>query len=928
MKRKRSSSPETGSTCHGSSRNKFEVFLSFRGPDTRTSFTDFLYHTLLDKGISVFMDKQGIDIGEEIGLEIFQAIDDSKICIPIFSKDYAFSSWCLRELERMMQRWKNNELEILPIFYDVEPSDVKLETKVYKDALTLHKKKCGVEIVQRWEEVLKEVTKIKGWDTKNIGQGELAHMITRKVLVKLKVSCVHIFNHLVGMDESVNEVINLLNVESKDIRLIGIWGMGGIGKTTLAKVVYDKLSTNFDSCSFILDIREASQGFGIGLSSIDDGKNMIKIRFCRKKVLIFLDDVDHTRQLMALAAKKEWFGLGSRIVVTTRDKSVFDQFLDQFEHCLIYKVEELNNLTALQLFSKHAFRSNSPPNAFLSLSEKVIAQTGGLPLAIEVIGSFLCAKKEAVWQDTLKKMKYSLHGDVKKKLMLSYKALDHQQQQIFLDIACFLSGYNKSYPYYMWDDCGYFPNEGIEVLLLMSLVKIGEDNLLWMHDQLKDLGRSIVYEENCKDPTKGFRVWSNSCQVWSNSPRVWSNQQSGPDIGQQKKGTGTVAVQYLVHPQVPILTSEDLIKVPNIRLLQIMGWALSGDFGSLFSELRWLTWDDCPEEMQATNFCPKNLVILKLQSYKIDKRWGGWTQLKQCRKLTTLPNSIGLLKYLVELDVSYTRIVELPNTIVNLKSLKVLKMNQSHMQKLPEAIGMLERLEEIHGKNCECLKMIPDDIVRLHSLKFLDLTETHLWNVPKLPQNLVRLYLSSRAAEKALEISSLVSERNLELSFDSSNYHSNFPCESYAGITSPSFNTSPKTAPDISIPFYRSKLSSMTSISSSYLGCLCCLEELQLTHCQNLHRIGKLPSGLRKLVLSNCDLLEDVDLSNLSNFKNLKHLEVCFCPKLIEIQGLDKLESLETLWIRFCHSLRSLPNISNLKKLRRSKLDFLSTYRV
>ncbi|XP_039165454.1 toll/interleukin-1 receptor-like protein [Eucalyptus grandis] len=148
MKRKSSSSPETGSTSHGSSGTEYDVFLSFRGPDTRANFTDSLYHALVDKCINVFIDKQGIDVGEEIGPEIFQAIDNSKICIPIFSRDYASSSWCLRELEHMMRRRKTNKLEVMPIFYDVEPSEVKLETRVYADALTLHKEKHGAEIVK------------------------------------------------------------------------------------------------------------------------------------------------------------------------------------------------------------------------------------------------------------------------------------------------------------------------------------------------------------------------------------------------------------------------------------------------------------------------------------------------------------------------------------------------------------------------------------------------------------------------------------------------------------------------------------------------------------------------------------------------------------------------------------------------------------
>ncbi|KAF8034759.1 hypothetical protein BT93_C0925 [Corymbia citriodora subsp. variegata] len=1079
MKRKCNSSLESGSTSNDTTGALYDVFLSFRGEDTRMTFTDTLYHALLNKGIRVFIDKKGIDVGDEIGPEIYQAIDDSKVCIPIFSTGYASSRWCLRELEHMMKRRKTYKLEVMPIFYDVDPSVVKLETGVYRDALTQRKRERGNETVKGWEEALKEVTKVKGWDAKNRGHGELTRQIAVEVLGKLNVSPVHLVNPLIGIDKSVDKVIDLLSVDSRDVRFIGICGIGGIGKTTLAKVVYKKLLARFQSCSFIHNIQQASESSSFGLlyvqrqlvhdilgdnsieiPSIDEGQNMIEKRFNDKKVLIILDDVNDGRQLRALAAKRKWFGLGSRILVTTRDKNV----LSVFENSLSYEVEELNSQESLELFSKHAFGSNNhfPPSDFLSLSEKATAKAGGLPLTIEVISSLLRGQGKTVWEETLKKMEKYPHKDVLKHLMLSYEALDCTQKKIFLDIASFLAGKNERDATYMWEDCNLFPAEGIHVLLSRSLVKIGENNELWMHDQLKDLGRSIVLNENQNNPGKRSRVW---------------NHKEALDMITRKKGTETVEAICIDSDGIS-LASEEFKKMPDIRYLEMISGNLSGDFKGVFPELRWLSWKNCPSILQATHFFPKELLILDLSRSGITQHWNGWTQLKvatrlkvlnlsfcrglattpdlsaylsleilileDCRNLVTidksirlltrlkhlnlkrcfhlqflpaelgnlealtellistgygllptdlevplftdygllrevpssfgelrnlkclaicgafslkrLPDSIGMLICLIELDVSNTGIVELPNTISKLECLKVLKVNGSHMQKLPEAIGKLENLEEIYGLNCKWLETIPNNIARLPFLKILKLTKTCMKDVPEFLQSLLTLCLTSQAPEKAPETSNLGSLRYLELS--SMHFGSIYRGEGTYG------------------PCCHLQLTRITSISS-YLGYFRCLKELRL-ECGKLRHIRQLPSSLRKLKIVRCNSLEVFDLSNLenllelelggqnfnvqglegltsleclrvrhckssefsglerlenlrllliadcsslqtlpnlSNFENLEDFKLLFCPKLVEIEGLDRLESLERFEITYCRSLR-LPDLSHLKKLK------------
>ncbi|OWM80255.1 hypothetical protein CDL15_Pgr019535 [Punica granatum] len=200
--------------------------------------------------------------------------------------------------------------------------------------------------------------------------------------------------------------------------------MGGIGKTTLAKFVYNQIVDNFESCSFLKDIQEMSRHH-TGLqnlqsqlvsdiirreqqayANVEEGINVLRERLCHKKVLILLDDVDHINQIKALAADVGWFGRGSRIIITTREKGVLDQFKVQD----LYEVALLEEGHALELFCMHAFRDKSPRPDLAEEALQIVNITGRIPLALEVMGSFLSVYggRKDMWHATIEKLKIKL----------------------------------------------------------------------------------------------------------------------------------------------------------------------------------------------------------------------------------------------------------------------------------------------------------------------------------------------------------------------------------------------------------------------------------------------------------------------------------------------------------------------------------------
>ncbi|CAN1264416.1 Disease resistance protein L6 [Linum perenne] len=326
---------------------EFEVFLSFRGPDVRTNFADVLYKFLDRFKIRTFLDNEELRKGEIIAPSLEKAIKESKVYIPILSQDYASSKWCLQELALMVKCSKQGDDRIiLPIFYMMEPRDVRHQEGSYKKAFQLHSKKYDAEKIKEWKEALKEVGEMKGWSVKESDrQGVIVDEVYSKVWSHLMKSYKLVTEDLVGIDSHVQQVTTLLSLESGGVKIVGIHAMGGMGKTTIAKAVYDQLYSQFDRFCFVEDAREIfSKSDGVVtlqnkiISSIlitdykvkdaSEGLRVINDRVCKHKVLVVLDDVNDSSQFDQIMGKLDNFSGGSRFIITTRDKrfNEWDEF--------------------------------------------------------------------------------------------------------------------------------------------------------------------------------------------------------------------------------------------------------------------------------------------------------------------------------------------------------------------------------------------------------------------------------------------------------------------------------------------------------------------------------------------------------------------------------------------------------------------------
>ncbi|XP_014490509.1 TMV resistance protein N [Vigna radiata var. radiata] len=611
---------------------KYDVIINFTGEDIHTKFISHLNSALSTVGLTTFLHHPN----------------------------------ALLQIIKWHQTYCRH---VLPVYYEIQPSDVRLQKGDFGKALkaTAEQTFSGEELkhgMSRWRHALTKVANLFGWDESN-------HRSDAELV-----------------DKIVKSVVNLPALSATKYQ-------HGSGKTTLAKAIYNQIHWTFKDKSFIENISRVSEIRGllrlqeqllldvlkqkVEIPSVDVGRTMIRERLLGKRVLIVLDDFSdfYSENLFDLRDCLKLLFEGTVIIVTS---TYGTRLIDQADS--VFRVERMNEEESLELLSWHAFRKPKLKEEYKDLARSVVIYCGGLPLALEVVGSTLFEKTKEEWKSLL--FKYPIIGwhRVSEIIKVSIEgSLNEMEKDIFLDICCFFVGKSIAYVRKILNGCEVDVVIGIRVLIQRNLIKIDNNNKFEMHPLLQEIRLQIIGDKFAGDFEKNRLPW-----------------------------------KYETEEALQLLPSKLLTAIGSVQP------TVNSQY--LVEKLRWISFHGFSSECLPNNFDYDPIAIeLKrsllrflwktpqvLRSLKI-------LNLSHSKHLTTTPDFTGLPS-LVHLIFKYcSRLRKVHQSIGSLNSLILLNLKDcTSLSNLPREMYELKSLRTLILSGCSKIDLMENDMVQMESL--------------------------------------------------------------------------------------------------------------------------------------------------------------------------------------------------------------------
>ncbi|CAM6126389.1 unnamed protein product [Calypogeia fissa] len=739
--------------------------------------------------------------------------------------------------------------------------------------------------------------------------------------------------------------------------VLGIVGMGGIGKTTIAKKVFDNISGQFEYTCFldnVKGIKAHKLNYWILMNQFLQAGSKVEhsslewSQLQNKKTLIMMDDVDSENQFKSLPTL-DHFGTGSRLMITSRKQGV----LNYFENPVICEVDLLSFEEATKLFCQHVFRQEAIPENLLEMNlhlkenvKKVVKKCGGLPLTLEVMGSHLRAHKTnaRIWQDTLNKLGKAQPVDgfrddrVWTSLKVSYDALLPEVQRMFIEAGTYFFERPVEQALAAWSTAYEGSDTAWANLLGACMVKEVEKikynpylgaytyKEVWVHEHLRDLANNVSGLATVSRSIGGKDVFNaNAVEAETTIVRLWLNVDEDANRHGHRAvdlfNANAVEAQSLIalclhcasrdtlkSREFPELHLEALDKFVKLKYLELVGVVPNGSSKNLskqLSSLKWRSLESYGRWSKKPFFSISledmtGLAVLKLEAWVMSEDSFG--------ALGKLSNLRNLSLYRIEGPV------RLPQNFGHLSQLKQLHVRHVKLAELPHSFGNLLALEHLVLEDIDA-QNLPESFGNLCSLKELAIVECR--NLASLPESFG--CLSSLVVLTIRNCQRLNCPQPTGFGrFDS--------CEGLSSLTT----------------LRLVGCDSLERLPAS-CGVLSSLKELELRSCVKLERLPENIGECKALEtlsiirndsldalpdsFGNLDALTKLSLSSHSlqrlpasfgNLSALQKLDLVDCWQLQELpESFGLLSSLENLALHSCRALRILPdNFGQLSALK------------